>query len=305
MQRAHTTASVVDGAPRCELGESPRWDPVGRRLYWVDLLAGLVHALDPATGRMHTVDVGRPVSALARHADGWVVGVETGVQWRDATFELVREVALPVPGRVRLNDGELDPAGRFLVGSLSYDGVPGLGALFQVDPSGEYRVLLHDLDISNGIAFTADGRTMYHVDSGPRLVRRYGYDPATGALDDGVDFYEHPNDGAVPDGVTLDAAGGLWVALWGGGRVVRLDPDGRTTAAIDVEATQPSSVEFGGPYRDVLYITSARDGLPAGRLTDADGLLYAARPDVPGAAQKLVRLTPTTRSESSTRNSAR
>jgi sugar lactone lactonase YvrE len=287
----------------CELGESPRWDAATGRLWWVDLLAGLVHNLDLATGAVASIELGQPVSALARHAEGWVVAVETGVQYRDLEFVLTAELAvLARPTIVRMNDAALDPAGRFLVGSLAYDGRAGAGRLYRI--TGEaVEVLLDGLDISNGIAWTADGTTMYHVDSGTRTIRAHDYDPGSGRLGRARPFYVHPDDGAVPDGIALDAAGGLWVALWGGGRVIRLDPRGVVTDEVPLPARLPAGIAFGGPDLATLYITSARVELADPR--PADGALFAFRARVAGAAQKLVRVTPMTVSASSTWKIAR
>lgn len=303
-----TRPTPVAGAPRCELGESPRWDATSQRLWWVDLLAGLVHRLDPVTGRHDTTDLGVPVSALAQHTDGWVVAVETGVQFRDNDFALLAEV--PVFARstgMRMNDAMLDPCGRFVVGTLAYDGRAGAGTLYRIDPDGAVTVLLDGLDVSNGIVWTADGTCMLHVDSGARTIRSHDYDLATGTLGAAQLRYEHPRDGAVPDGIALDSEGGLWVALWGGGRVVRVDETGAITDEVVVPAAQPAGVAFGGADLRTLFVTSARVDLDESELAarPANGRLFACRPGVQGQAQKLVRVTPTIRSSSSTRNSAR
>lgn len=297
-------SALIENSPRCALGESPRWDAASGRLLWVDIPVGAVHALEPNTGDVDTAQLGQLVSALARHADGWLLGVETGAQFRDDRFRLISEIeVLPTGAKVRMNDGALDPAGRFFLGSLASDGRAGAGELFRFDPDGTSRVVLQGLDVSNGIAWSLDDTLMYHVDSGTRTIRAHRYDAATGELGGSEVFYEHPADGAVPDGIALDAAGGLWVALWDGARIIRLDASGRRTDEVAVDAARPSSVAFGGPDLGTLFITSAIDDLT--EVGPGDGLLHTYRPSVPGRPQKAVSTTPITWSDSSTRNSAR
>lgn len=289
---------------RCVLGESPRWDAATGRLLWVDIPAGRVHHFDPVVGATGVHELGELVSAIVRCADGWLVGVRRGVQFRDKNFALVAEVSdLPIGADTRLNDAAADRAGRLLIGSLATDGRPGAGRLLRVDPDGSHTTLLDGLDISNGLAFSVDESVLFHVDSGARTVRAHAYDSARGALGDSEIFYRHPADGGVPDGIAFDAEGGLWVAMWGGSRVIRLDGSGRVDVQVAVPARQPSSVCFGGAGLDHLYVTTAADGLadPA----DGDGRLYVCRPGVVGRVQNPVSTTPITWSDSSTRNRAR
>jgi sugar lactone lactonase YvrE len=296
-------AAALRSTPRCELGESPRWDARSGRLYWIDIPAGAVHRVDPIRGTVTTRSIGQLVSAIVPYADRWLIGVESGAQVRDREFTLVEEVVLPVPTAVRMNDGAVDRSGRFFLGSLATDDRAGAGQLFRIDPDGGVTCVLSGLDTSNGICWSPDGTRMFHTDSGTRVIRAYAYDESTGSMGAGEVFYQHPDDGAVPDGITVDADGTLWVALWDGARIIHLDASGRITEEVPVEAQRPTSVAFGGDGLSTLFITSAAGGVPSPG--DGDGRVHTFRPRRPGLAQNSVSTTPVTWSSSSSRKTAR
>ncbi|WP_163566684.1 SMP-30/gluconolactonase/LRE family protein [Fodinicola feengrottensis] len=169
--------------PVCDLGEGPWWDARTHRLVWVDLLAGFVHMLDPGTEGCRTVVVGQPVSAVVRAGENWLLTVETGFELRDpewktlSSYEIFRK-----PTKVRMNDAGCDPAGRLYAGSLAYDDREGLGCLYRLDQDGGCHELVTGLGISNGLAWSPDHRTMYHVDSAARVIYAREYDETTGSL---------------------------------------------------------------------------------------------------------------------------
>jgi sugar lactone lactonase YvrE len=159
----------------------------------------------------------------------------------------------------RANDGKCDPTGRFLVGRMSMDAVPGTGSLVMLDEDLTLHQLLDNLTIPNGLAWRPDGRELYRIDSPRREVTAYAYDLATGALGSSRSVVRFAG-AAVPDGMTIDAAGCLWVAMWGGSRVVRVSPDGDILATVHVPASQVSSCTFGGEHLDEIFITTGREG---------------------------------------------
>jgi sugar lactone lactonase YvrE len=273
----------VAGTPRCELGESPCWDAVGRRLLWVDLLAGLVHVLD-ASGETRTVAIGRPVSAVVADDDGWLLAVETGVERRDRDLKL-RDVLdlLPRPTLVRMNDAARDSAGRLWVGTLAYDDRPGVGRLYRLDPNDRVAVMADGLGISNGIAWSADERRMFHVDSLARVVWVRDHDPASGAIGPPSAWYRPDGRPGLPDGIALDREGCLWVALWGGAAVVRVDPDGRVVDEVALPALHVSSVAFGDEHLHTLFVTTATHDLDAAALERYPGSGWLHRIEVPVA----------------------
>jgi sugar lactone lactonase YvrE len=232
------------------------------------------------------VPIGGPVGAVAPDGDGWVLAVENGFERRDADWRLVwRDEVFPADGVIRFNDAAVDDQGRFFAGTLAYDEDSGQGALYRLDPDGSHRVVVPRVGISNGIGWSPDRRTMYLTDSLAALVYAYAYDAETGDLGERRVFYRQ-DDGAAPDGLTVDAEGGVWIALWDGGRVLRVDPSGAVTDVVAMGVPRPTSLAFAGPGLDRLYVTTAWDRLTPERVEAApdSGLLLTFVPRVPGQA---------------------
>jgi sugar lactone lactonase YvrE len=175
---------------------------------------------------------------------------------------------------VRMNEGGCDPDGRFWCGSMAYDQAPGAAAMYRLEPDGSVRVAFEGVTVSNGLEWSPDGSLAYYDDTATHRVDVFDYDSAAG-LTGRRPFVTLPDDGN-PDGLTVDAEGGVWVALHGSGAVHRYDPDGRLDAVIDVPTPQVTACTFGGPQRDQLFITTSRQGLrpdedpPAGSLFRVD-----------------------------------
>lgn len=266
------------------LSEGPCWDPRTHRLVWVDILEGAVHAVDPASGRQRSWLLGMPVGAVARcEAGGWVAAVERGFAFFDDEWA-ARGPVIPVedqrPG-TRFNDGGCDPAGRFWAGTLGYDGSAGVGALYRMGAGAPPELVLGDVTTSNGIDWSLDGRTMYYVDSGRGTVDTMTFDPDSGTPGDRRTLVNVPAEEGVPDGLTVDSDGFLWVAIWGGGCIRRYAPTGALERTVALPVTQVTSMAFGGAGYDELFITTAYDGLgPAARAEQPlAGTLFRHRPD--------------------------
>jgi sugar lactone lactonase YvrE len=192
-----------------------------------------------------------------------VAAVERGFLLLDDGWQAQREVTV-APGQgpgTRFNDGGCDPAGRFWAGTLSYDGTAEAAALYRLDTDGTVREVLGGVTNSNGIAWSPDGAQLYYVDTGLGRVDRLELDSITGVVVARTTVIRVPSSDGVPDGLTVDAEGHLWLALWGGGCVRRYSPEGELETVLRLPVELVTSVCFGGAELDELFITTARDGL--------------------------------------------
>jgi len=269
------------------LGEGPVWDAARGVLWWVDIPAGLVHRFDPRTGADRTIAVGSAAGAVALRHDGTLlVAVAEGLAELDPDSGRLESLLSFASGDrpLRCNDGKCDPAGRFWVGRMAVDATPGEGSLLRIDPDLSVITRLTGLAIPNGLAWSLDGRRMYFLDSTWREVREYPYDPATGAMGEPRTLVRFPDEGSVPDGLTVDAEGCLWVARWGAGCVVRVAPDGAVVARVDLPVARVTSCTFGGEDLGDLYVTTARDDASPADLAREPlaGGLFRCRPGARG-----------------------
>jgi sugar lactone lactonase YvrE len=270
------------------LGEGAIWHTRERRLYWVDIELGRLHCYDPADGTDRVFELGQMVGTVVpRSRGGVMVALQDGFAAFDPqtgalTFWGDPEEHLP---RNRFNDGKCDPAGRFWAGTISLDRERGAASLYCLEPDGRVRTMWQGVTNSNGIAWSLDPVTMYYIDTPTQQVTAFDYDLASGHIANPRAVITIPADAGKPDGMTVDAEGMLWIALWEGSCVGRWNP--RTGARLEtilVPARRVTSCAFGGPQLDELYITTARIGL-----TEADlvrqphaGGLFRARPGIAG-----------------------
>jgi sugar lactone lactonase YvrE len=272
---------------RFRLGEGPVWDAARDRLLWVDIEGGAVleGALDgdtiTVTGR---IGFDTMVGAVAVASDGTLLVAaqeQLVVQRPDGTRADGPRV-IPAGEARRLNDGGTDPAGRFLVGTLSLGGPSEREVLVRLEADGRLTVLDDDLSLSNGLAWSSDGRRMFSVDTLARTVSVRDYDMGSGAV--GPRRVHLRLEDGFPDGIAMDAADHLWVAVWGGGEVRRYAPDGALGGRVATGAPHTSSVAFAGDDLRLLVITTATSELSREQLQahPDSGRMFTARVDVPG-----------------------
>ncbi|MEU4348049.1 SMP-30/gluconolactonase/LRE family protein [Streptomyces sp. NPDC023838] len=244
---------------RAELGEGPTWDPASGRLIWVDILSSRIHTYEPDNGRRTVMATEQHVGAAKpRAGGGLVVNLRDGIglYGPDGAFSwLLRD---PVPGR-RGNDAAVAPDGALWVGTMRYDEATGGGSLTRVAGDGTATPQPGPVSVSNGTGWSPDGRLMYYVDSPTRRIDVFDFD-GHGAHDRRPFAVIDEGDG-FPDGLTVDAEGGVWVALWDGAAVRRYDPDGTLSLVVELPVRRPTACAFGGPDLTDLYVTSARVGL--------------------------------------------
>ncbi|MDP8918042.1 MAG: SMP-30/gluconolactonase/LRE family protein [Pseudomonadota bacterium] len=274
---------------RAELGECPQWSAEEQALYFVDIKGRALHRYKPATGEHVAMAMPEEIGCFGfRKNGGFIAGFRSGIWLLDPSGN--REAKLadnPEDQRTsRFNDGRVDPAGRFLAGTIDEPKDGGNAHLYRYDRRG-LVALAGGLLTSNGVAFSPDGRTLYHSDTPTFTVWRYAYDPSTGEATDKTLFMRlepTEDDRGRPDGAAVDAQGGYWTALFEGGRIQRYSPEGRLLAEYPVPARCPTMVAFGGHDLKTLYVTSARTGRPAQELEALphSGSLFSMPVDVPG-----------------------
>ncbi|WP_031079507.1 SMP-30/gluconolactonase/LRE family protein [Streptomyces sp. NRRL S-118] len=254
----------VDVAVRehARLGEGPTWDAARGRLVWVDILGARVHTYDPGSGRRTVMATEQHVGAAKpRTAGGLVVNLRDGIGLydEDGTFRwLVRG---PVRGR-RGNDAAVAPDGSLWAGTMRYDEAPGGGSLTRIAPDGSASSVFPDVSVSNGTGWSPDGTRMYYIDSPTRRIDVCRVDPDGHRVLDRRPLVTVEPGAGFPDGLTVDADGCLWVALWDGGRIRRYTPEGKLDTTVELPVRRPTSCAFGGPGLRDLYITTARTGPP-------------------------------------------
>ncbi len=248
------TAAVADH------GEGPVWHPSFAGVRWVDMHAGdILELVGPdAVTRTH---VGTVAAAFRpRRGGGVVLADARGFVLLDA--DLAVERRLPElwddPG-VRMNEGGADPAGNFWCGSMAYDQTAGAGALYRLAPDLTATKEVDGVTVSNGLGFSPDGTRAYYVDTPTRRVDVFDHEGGT--LRNRRTAVEVVDGPGSPDGLTVDAEGCLWVALFGGSAVHRYSPDGTLLAVVPLPVAQVTACTFGGPDLDRLYVTTSREGL--------------------------------------------
>ncbi len=261
-------------------GEGPVWSAAWGGLRWVDMLAGAVLSL-AADGSVQRRQVDTIAAVLRpRRGGGAVIGVERGflLEAPDGSLSPVIE-AWSGPS-FRMNDGGCDPDGRFYCGSMAYDRRRGGGAVYRLDPDLRVHRVLEAVTISNGLEWSPDGSVAYYVDTETSRLDAFDYSAETGLTNRRPFAPVDPADGS-PDGLTVDADGGVWVALNGGGAIRRYAPNGTLDQVVDTPTPHVTACTFGGSDLGTLFITTSRENVE-GPDDPVAGSLLATQPGVRG-----------------------
>ena len=253
---------------RCETGEGPLWHPMERQVYWSDIPRGRIFRLNPFSRRHEQIYEGRIVGGYTIQSDGsLLLFMDRGsvAVWRDGKLEyLVNKMEGETDNR--FNDVAADPAGRVFCGTMPTD--TRSATLYRMDTDGSVTTVLEGVGLSNGIGFSPDQKQMYYTDSLARKIYIFDYDIDSGDITNQRVFVETPDDGSIPDGMTVDAEGYVWGARWDGSSLYRYNPDGEQVVQIQFPAKKVSSVIFGGVDLTDMYVTTAggEEGPGAGGL---------------------------------------
>ncbi len=248
---------------KAHLGEGPLWDDHGENLWWVDILSGHLMRYSPQKQANELFDIGEFIGAAAlREKGGLVLALQSGLYKFDESTGEKEKIADPepdLPGN-RFNDGKCDPSGRFWAGTMAHDQSENKGSLYRLNTDLSVEKVFSGVTISNGLAWNRDSGKFYHIDTPSMEIRSYNYENATGELSGESVVRVISREEGYPDGMTIDRDGFLWIALYAGGKVLRINPEnGSTDFEVHLPVPKPTSCTFGGENLDELYITTCRE----------------------------------------------
>ncbi|MEM9831345.1 MAG: SMP-30/gluconolactonase/LRE family protein [Bacteroidota bacterium] len=267
------------------VGEGPVWDYRQQCLYWVDIIRGHLYKYDPTSSHNQVFQIGQYVgAAVPRNSQGLVLALHHGFGLFDEESETLTmiydpEVHLP---ENRFNDGKVDAKGRFWAGTMPINPKDPNGSLYILHPTGEVETKLDNIYISNGLAWSVDNKWFYYIDSTRGQVDCYHFDLETASIEYDREVIKIDPAIGIPDGMTIDENGNLWVAIYDGGRIIAVDPErGEIIEQIEVPAKKTSSCTFGGENLDTLFITTISENTDPLQDPSA-GSLFAVKPGVKG-----------------------
>ena len=252
------------------LGECPVWDFRHKRIFWIDILSGMIHYFYSDSNEHKTFNLGQvPGSIALKKNGGLVAAIKTGfatIDIQKGTTWTITQVESRFTEN-RFNDGKCDPAGRFWAGTMSGSNVSGSGSLYVLEKNYSVKKKITGITCSNGMAWSPDFTTFYYIDTPTRHVVAYRYDMMTGKISEKRIVINIPEEEGYPDGMTIDTEGMLWIAMWDGWKVIRYNPDsGEKLHEIKLPVSRVTSCVFGGDTMEDLYITSAKTGLTESEL---------------------------------------
>jgi len=250
---------------RAQIAEGPFWDQKKELLYWVDILEKKINIYNPAAEKNETIQLKKMIGAAIPTKNGKLLAaLEDGLYIIDEGTSEQKFLVNPESNtaQTRFNDGKCDRKGRFWVGTMDLKEDRPIGSLYCLDQDLKLKEKLNEVKISNGLAWSLDNKTMYYIDSPTKKVFAFDYDLEAGEISNRRVIIEIPEGEGVPDGMTIDAQGKLWIAHFGGGQVSRWDPEtGKKIDKVELPVSNVTSCAFGGRNLDELYITTASVGL--------------------------------------------
>jgi len=282
---------------RAELGEGAFWNHETNVLNWVDIEGKKLHIYNPETKTNRSLDTpSRIGTVVPADSTTVVIALEDGIYLMNVIngeTELLSDVESEVTEN-RFNDGKAGPGGRLWVGSMHLAQNEPKAKLYMVDADGSATPKIETVTISNGIAWSADQRTMYYIDTPTQKIRAYDFDPASGAVSNERVAVEVPDSLGYPDGMCIDEQDKLWVGMWNGNAVARFDPvTGSLMSKIEVPAHNVTSCAFGGPNLEIMYITTASLDMTEEEQQKYPlaGSLFKTRPGIKGVKSHFFKLS--------------
>ena len=267
----------------CLLGEGPVWDNQRNSIFWLDILNGQIHTFSTVTNEFTSLDVGQMIGCIAVVTNGnFIAGFKDGIGFIDqhtGKIDLITEPERHLPGN-RFNDGKCDPAGRFWAGTMALSEESNAGNLYMVNHYQSIEKKRTGVTISNGLAWSLNGDTMFYIDTPTYKVMAFDFDLKSASITNERIVIEIPEKDGAPDGMTIDSEGMLWIAHWDGWQISRWNPQsGKKISQISLPVAKVTSCTFGGNHFRDLYITTAKVGLSQQELKEQPlaGSLFVIR----------------------------
>ncbi|MCB9453702.1 MAG: SMP-30/gluconolactonase/LRE family protein [Anaerolineaceae bacterium] len=272
----------------CHTGENPLWNPLDKRVYWLDIPAGTIFRYNPATGAHEVFYRGDVMGGFTLQTDGSLLLFGVGGAVRRLHQGKVTTLIESLPGEAgnRFNDVMADPAGRVLCGTMFYGEGGHPGNLYLLEKDGTIRTLRENIQLSNGMGFSPDLKSLYHTDTFAGTITRFEYDVASGDIANPQVLVRLAFDRGLPDGLAVDAEGFVWSAMWDGARLVRYDPNGKIEREITFPVKKVSSLTFGGDDFSDMYVTTA-GGDDLNKNGELAGALFRLRLGIGGKTEFL------------------
>jgi sugar lactone lactonase YvrE len=244
-----------------DLGEGPIWSADTNSVTWTDITQNTFHTADIDTGKTMSFGVPSMVGAIAHSKDGGYIAATQKGFARIGVDGKYSSLHSFLPDDMRMNDGKVDPAGRFWAGSMALSFEKGRGSLYILEKDNSYRSILDDITLSNGMGWSPDAQYFYYIDSVPGVLKRFDYDLHTGQISNPKDLITFDSSSGIPDGMSMSSDGKIVIALWDGRRIEIYEPSGEKVSEITLGVSRPTSCTFAGPNRDILIVSTASQGI--------------------------------------------
>ena len=244
-----------------DLGEGPIWSADTNSVTWTDITQNTFHTADIDTGKTMSFGVPSMVGAIAHSKDGGYIAATQKGFARIGVDGKYSPLHSFLPDDMRMNDGKVDPSGRFWAGSMALSFEKGRGSLYVLEKNNSYRSILDDITLSNGMGWSPDAQYFYYIDSVPGVLKRFDYDLHTGQISNPKDLITFDSSSGIPDGMSMSSDGKIVIALWDGRRIEIYEPSGEKVSEITLGVSRPTSCTFAGPNRDILIVSTASQGI--------------------------------------------
>jgi sugar lactone lactonase YvrE len=244
-----------------DLGEGPIWSADTNSVTWTDITQNTFHTADIDTGKTMSFGVPSMVGAIAHSKEGGYIAATQKGFARIGVDGKYSPLHSFLPDDMRMNDGKVDPSGRFWAGSMALSFEKGRGSLYVLEKDNSYRSILDDITLSNGMGWSPDAQYFYYIDSVPGVLKRFDYDLYTGHISNPKDLITFDSSSGIPDGMSISSDGKIVIALWDGGRIEIYEPSGEKVSEITLGVSRPTSCTFAGTNRDILIVSTASQGI--------------------------------------------